>query len=61
MRGAVADQLADAVALGASGERSAVLLDQRAHLERHRGQVQRRVDQRVVEVEDAHTHAVTVP
>jgi hypothetical protein len=38
-----------------------MVLDERAHLEGHRCQVKRRVDQGVIEVEDAQTHAVTVP
>jgi hypothetical protein len=59
--GAVTDQLADAIAFGPCRQRSAVVLDERPHLQRHRRQVERRVDQRVIEVEDAQTHAVTVP
>jgi hypothetical protein len=57
----VTDELADAVTLGPRRERPAVLLDESAHLQGHRTQVERRVDQRVIEVEDTQTHAVTVP
>jgi hypothetical protein len=58
---APADQLAHAVAIRPARQQSAMALQQRAHVQRHRRQVQRRLDERVIEVEDAQTHALTVP
>ena len=46
-------QLADAIPIRLGGQRSAVMLQVAAHVQRHRRQVQRRADQGVVEVEDA--------
>src|SRR5262245_40459664 len=53
---APAHQLADAPAFVARGKRVATGFDVRAHVERHRREVQRRRDQRVIEIEHADTH-----
>ena len=58
---AVGDQLTAAIALRAGRHGAVRLLDERAHVEGHRGEVEGRLDQCVVEIEDAQRHAETVP
>jgi len=52
----VGDQLPHAVALGPLGQRSELAFDERPHVDRHRGEVERRRDERVIEVEDTEPH-----
>ncbi len=54
------DQLADAVALLPGRQGPVRLLDERAHVDRHGGEVEGRLDEGVIEIEDAQRHAETV-
>src|SRR6185503_2250891 len=59
---APADELPDPVAVRPSRQWPAARLQQHAHVHGHGGQVQRGIDESVIEVERTHTqHAMTVP
>src|SRR5438876_191007 len=53
---AVRDELVHAIAIGARGQGAARHLESGPHVERHRGQIERRTDQRVIQIEHAQTH-----
>src|SRR5437867_1768621 len=61
LRPAVRDQLAHAVALVTARQGAAGSLDERPHVDRHCGEIEGRLDEGVIEIEHAQSHAETVP
>jgi hypothetical protein len=58
---AVRDQLAHAVAVLPRRQGPALVLDELAHIEGHRGEIEGCLDEGVIEIENAQSHAETVP
>jgi len=54
------DQLTDPVTLLPGRQGSVRLLEERAHVHGHRGEVEGGLDEGVIEIEDAQSHAETV-
>ena len=61
LRFAVGDQLAHPVTLVAGRQGAVGALDERPHVEGHGGEIERGLDEGVIEVEHAQRHAETVP